>query len=300
MKKTWWRKSKGWIITLFIFFGFIVLLNSCGRFKFRSSQKEINKFFTDKPNKGTFHSYYQGKRFMNYLEVGDTIRPLVLFIHGSPGALDAFLNFLADTTLLNRAQLASVDRPGFGDSNFGYAEPSLHKQAELIKPILEKHKKQRPLILVGHSLGGPVIARIAMDYPELVDGLIFVAGSIDPELEPHEWFRAPLATPFLSWMLPRAIRASNDEIYKLKPELQEMLPLWPTIKAPVIFIQGGIDELVDPRNADFAKKMMTGTEVKLVLKSDMNHFVPWSNPELIRNAIVDMLNTIDSMQSSSH
>jgi len=291
MNKKWWRKSRGWIITLLVFLSFIFLLDSCGRFKFRSSQKEINKFFADKPNKATFYSYYQGKRFMNYIEVGDSTRPLILFVHGSPGALDAFLDFLADTVLLNKAQLASVDRPGFGDSNFGYAEPSLHKQAELIKPILEKHKKQRPLILVGHSLGGPVIARIAMDYPELVDGLIFVAGSIDPDLEPHEWFRAPLATPFLSWMMPRALRASNDEIYKLKPELQEMLPLWSTIKAPTIFIQGGVDELVDPGNADFAKKMMTGTTVNVVWKEDMNHFVPWSNPELIRNAIVDMLNT---------
>ncbi len=281
-----WRIA---ILTGVIFFGFSILLNSCGRFQFRSSKKEINQFFADKKQKGTFHSYYQGKRFINYLEVGKDSLPLILFVHGSPGALDAFLDFLADTTLLKEAQLASVDRPGFGESDFGRAEPSLKKQAALIKPILEKHKKQRPIILVGHSLGGPVIARMAMDYPELIDGLIFVAGSIDPDLEPREWFRAPLATPFLSWLIPRALRASNDEIYKLKPELQEMLPLWSTIQCPTIFIQGQKDELVDPGNAVFAKRKMTGTNVEIVSVEDMNHFVPWSHPYLIRNAILELL-----------
>lgn len=286
-----WRIA---IITGFIFFGFVILLNSCGRFKFRSSKQEINRFFAGKKQKGTFYSYYQGKRFINYIEVGDNHLPLVLFVHGSPGALDSFLDFLGDTTLLKEAQLAAVDRPGFGESDFGHAEPSLKKQAALIKPILEKHKNQRPIILVGHSLGGPVIARMAMDYPELIDGLIFVAGSIDPDLEPHEWFRAPLATPFLSWLIPRALRASNDEIYQLKPELQEMLPLWSTIRCPTIFIQGQKDELVDPGNAPFAKRMMTGTNVEIVSIEDMNHFVPWSHPYLIKDALLKLIHNKDS------
>jgi pimeloyl-ACP methyl ester carboxylesterase len=291
MKSKWWLKWRIWIITCLIFLSVATLLNSCMQFKFRRSKEEINQFFADKEKKGVILSYYQNNRFINYVEVGDSQLPLVVFIHGSPGSLDAFIDFLADTTLLNKAQLVSVDRPGFGESNYGQAEPSLKKQAALLVPILEKHKQNRPIILVGHSLGGPVIARIAMDYPELVDGLVFVAGSIDPELEPREWFRAPLATPFLSWMLPRWLRASNDEIYKLKPELQEMLPLWSSIKCSAIFIQGQKDELVHPDNATFAKKMMTGTQVELVVKEDMNHFVPWSNPELIRQAVLQLLTT---------
>jgi pimeloyl-ACP methyl ester carboxylesterase len=133
---------------------------------------------------------------------------------------------------------------------------------------------------------------MAMDYPELVDGLIIVAGSIDPELEPDEtWFRAPLATPFLSWILPRSFRASNEEIYHLKPQLEEMLPLWKNIKCPVIVIQGQKDVLVDPANADFAKKMLVNAPVDFVMVDSMNHFVPWSNPELIHDAVVKMLHT---------
>jgi pimeloyl-ACP methyl ester carboxylesterase len=129
---------------------------------------------------------------------------------------------------------------------------------------------------------------MAMDYPELIDGLVFVAASIDPDLEPKEWFRAPLATPFLKWMLPRVIRASNDEIYKLKPELQGMIPLWPKVRAQSIFIQGLRDEFVHPGNADFARKMIINAPVKLVIVDSMSHFVPWSHPELIRDAVLEL------------
>ncbi len=260
--------------------------------QFRMSKKEINTYFEKKEKKGILHSYIFDGQKINYLSVGNDTLPLVIFIHGSPGSLSAFIDFLADTALLKKAKLVSVDRPGFGESNFGHGERSVKRQAAVLKPILERHKGNRPIVLVGHSLGGPVIARMAMDYPELVDGLVIVAGSIAPDLEPNEtWFRAPLATPFLKWILPRSFRASNTEIYHLKPELQEMIPLWPKIKAHTIVIQGKKDVLVDPGNADFAKKMMVNAEVELVIIDDMNHFVPWSNPELIRNAILKLVET---------
>ena len=284
------KRYAKWLISFCVFALLLVLMDSC--LQFRMSKREVRKFFADKKYKGTLHTYVAHEQKINYLQVGETHLPLIVFFHGSPGSLSAFIEFMADTVLLNRAQLISVDRPGFGQSNFGYASKSVQQQAAAMAPILAQRKQNRPIILVGHSLGGPVIARMAMDYPDLVDGLVIVAGSIDPDLEPNEWFRAPLATPFIKWMLPRSIRASNDEIYHLKPELQAMLPLWKNVRAKTIFIQGKKDVLVDPGNAAFAKKMMTQADVTLVEVEGMNHFVPWTNPELIRSALVQMLNDL--------
>jgi pimeloyl-ACP methyl ester carboxylesterase len=283
-------KAKSLTIILFIFGGIIFSMESC--IQFRMNKSEIDKFFSGKKWKGTLHEYKAGHgRVITYLHAGDENLPLIVFVHGSPGSLSAFIHFMDDSVLLKHAQLISVDRAGFGGSNFGYAEKSLEKQAQYLKPILEKYKTNKPIILVGHSLGGPVIARMAMDYQELIDGLVIVAGSIDPELEPNEtWFRAPLATPFFSWILPRSFRASNLEIYKLKPELQEMLPLWKKITCPVVVIQGSKDNLVSPKNADFARKMLTNTSsLDFIIKEDMNHFVPWQHPELIREGILKLL-----------
>ena len=283
------RKKRFRIVgILLIFISLMASLHSC--MTFRMSKKEITEYFESKKINGSQQNYKSGKYTIHYAQAGDENKPLILFVHGSPGSLSAFIDFLADTALTNQALIITTDRPGFGHSNFGMAEPSLEKQAAILKPILEKFKGNRPIILVGHSLGGPVIARVAMDYPDLVDGLVFVAASIDPELEPNEmWFRAPLATPFLSWVLPRSFRASNEEIYQLEPQLEEMLPLWKNIKCPAIVIQGKKDSLVPAGNADFARKMLVNAQVEFVLKDDMDHFVPWSNPELIREGVIRLL-----------
>ena len=278
-------------ITLSVFIIIEVLLHSCMP-SFRMSGEQVDNFFAAKKVRGTQHTYKSGFRDVHYVMSGDSLKPMVLFVHGSPGSLSAFIGFLADTALLKKALLISADRPGFGYSNFGNAEPSLEKQGLTLKPLLEKYRNNRPVILVGHSLGGPLIARMAIDYPDLIDGLIIVAGSIDPELEPNEtWFRAPLATPFLSWLLPRSLRASNEEIYHLKPELEELTPYWKNITIPVIVIQGLKDSLVPAANAAFARKMLVNAPVEFVLVDDMDHFVPWSNPELIRDAILRMIST---------
>lgn len=280
-------RKKKWIYSLFILAILAGTLHSC--LQFRMSKSEINDFFKDKRQKGKIIQYHQGFRIINYVIVGDDHKPLVIFVHGSPGSLSAFMDFLGDSSLLNHAQLISVDRPGFGAANFGNAEPSLQKQAALLKSVIEENKKNRPVLLVGHSLGGPLIARVAMDYPDLVDGLIMVAPSIDPTLEPKEWFRAPLATPFFSWILPRSLRASNDELYQLKPELENMLPRWSEVVTPTIVIQGKKDRLVPYENALFAKEKMVNASVTLVMVDSMDHFVPWSNPELINAAIYEMI-----------
>ena len=286
------------IIFLLLVLAITISFHSC--MSFRMSPREIDDYFKQRNVAAHQQSYATHSREIHYVSAGDSTKALVLFIHGSPGSLSAFIHFLADTSLLRKGFLITTDRPGFGYSNFGRGVASLKEQAEILKPILEKYKGNRPVVLIGHSLGGPLIARMAMDYPELVDGLIIVAGSIDPALEPDEmWFRAPLATPFLSWLLPRSLRASNEEIYHLKPELEEMLPRWSEISCPVIVIQGKKDSLVPAENAEFAKRHLVNAPVEFVFKDEMDHFVPWSNPELIHDAIVRMITQTKPAQHSA-
>jgi pimeloyl-ACP methyl ester carboxylesterase len=281
------RFTVRWII-VFLIAAVTIFFHSC--ISFRMSPKEVDTFFSSKNLEATQHSYKKGFRELHYVKAGESTRPLILFLHGSPGSLSAFIHFLADSALRQDALLITADRPGFGYSNFGNGERSLQAQADFLKPILEEYKMNRPIILVGHSLAGALIVRMAAQFPNLVDGLIIVAGSVDPELEPDEtWFRAPLATPFLSWVLPGSFRASNEEIYHLKPELERMLPLWKDVHCPVTIIQGRQDDFVPAENADFARRMLVNANVEVIMIDDMDHFVPWSHPHLITNAIMDML-----------
>jgi pimeloyl-ACP methyl ester carboxylesterase len=282
------RRRKAWFFYSVIV-PIILLITSHACITFRMSRKEIDSFFKKENIKGSQHQAGKGSQSIHYVKSGNSNGALALFVHGSPGSLSSFIHFLADSLLNRQLLLISTDRPGFGHSNFGIAEPSLKKQAAALAPVLRAHQFNRPILLVGHSLGGPLVVRLALDFPELVDGLILVAPSVDPELEPSEtWWRAPFASPFLSWVLPRSLRASNEEIYQLKPQLEEMVPEWSKITCPVIIIHGEKDSLVPAANANFAKEKLVHARVDIIRKADMGHFVPWTNPEIIRKAILDL------------
>jgi hypothetical protein len=135
----------------------ILFLHSCMP-SFRMSSTEVNTYFKNKKLTAQQHKYNYEWRDIHYVSAGDSTKPLVLFVHGSPGSLDAFIAFLTIEDLRKNSLMVATDRPGFGYSNFGNAEPSLKKQALALKPILEKYKNNKPHIVVGHSLGGPLIA----------------------------------------------------------------------------------------------------------------------------------------------
>jgi pimeloyl-ACP methyl ester carboxylesterase len=215
--------------------------------------------------------------------------PLVLFIHGSPGSWDAFASYLMDPELTRAARLVSVDRPGYGGSNPGIAVPSMHEEALRISKVIEAEGGGKAAIVLGHSLGGPVAARLAMDYPELVRGLVLVAPSLDPAMEETKWIQIPASWFWVRWMLPSMLDVCNQEILPLKGELTAMLPLWSSVKMPVRVIQGLDDDLVPPENADFAERMLTHAELKVTRIPGMNHFVPWARPDLLKGAIRELL-----------
>jgi pimeloyl-ACP methyl ester carboxylesterase len=171
---------------LFVFLLLVVFLPQC--VSVRMSDKKVAEYFANRPIRPTFGAIQVGDSSIHYARIGVNTMPTVMFVHGSPGSWDAFISFFADSSLYNHAQLISVDRPGFGKSDSGKPERSLQAQAADIAPLLQLSQsfqtgsQQRPILVV-HSMGGPVAARIAMDYPNEVGGLILVAPSIDPALE---------------------------------------------------------------------------------------------------------------------
>ncbi len=259
-------------------------------FAFRESpEKQITAIKAVTKITPTIQCYEIGKQRIQYTHIGDTTLPLALLVHGSPGSSSAFMNYMQDSQLLAKVQLIAVDRPGFGYSNLGKTQRSLKMQAKVFLPILEKYSTNKT-ILVGHSFGGPVISRMAMDFPDLINGLVIVAGSIDPDLEPNEWWRKPLNWRILRWLLPKALRVCNQEILPLEGELRKMLPLWEKIKMPVTVIQGELDNLVPKGNADFAKKMLINSEkVKIDMIEGGNHFILWSLQDKVVAAIMELL-----------
>ncbi len=274
-------------ICLILFTG--QLVSSC--FTFRMSEKEIYKHFENTSLQPELKRYKALGREINYVEVGDDTTQMVLFVHGAPGSLSAFISFLSDSTLAAKARLISTDRPGYGYSGFGKSEISVEKQAAMLLPILKSNQSDKLPILVGHSYGGTVIARIAMDYPEYVGALVMAAPAIDPESEKFFWVNKPANWWGIRWMVPRSMRVANDEKLSHVKQLKLMLPYWQEITAPTTIIHGKTDGLVPFANAAFGKNMLKNAPVDMVVKKDMGHLIPWENPGLIREAVLKYLNS---------
>lgn len=212
----------------------------------------------------------------------------VLFVHGSPGTWDGWKGFLEDPALRSAARLLAVDRPGFGGSERGHAVPSLAEQAAALARVLDGEPGP-PAVVVGHSLGGPIAARLAMDRPDLVAGLLLVAPSIDPGEERHRWYNVAGATLVVQWFLPVDWTISNRELWPLKKELEAMLPLWSSVRCPTIVVQGLADDLVPPANADFAERRLPPGSVRIDRYPGESHFILWRRPETVREPLLELL-----------
>jgi pimeloyl-ACP methyl ester carboxylesterase len=257
------RKLTRWLLGPVLLWGSLALLSRC--VQFRMSDKKVKAYFAGSPAPPAFAFTDAATRSIHYASLGADTLPMVMFVHGSPGSWDAFIGFFKDSLLLGKVRIISVDRPGFGKSNLGKPQRSLKTQAASLVPILETNRSATRPILVGHSLGGPLIARVAMDYPQLVGSLILVAPSVDPALEPKEWYRKVGDFLLVRPLLPAEIDVSNQEILPLRGELTRMLPGWKTLTLPITVIQGEKDQLVPAANADFVKRSAVNAPVRVVM-----------------------------------
>ncbi|MCY4192370.1 MAG: alpha/beta hydrolase [Rhodospirillaceae bacterium] len=210
----------------------------------------------------------------------------IIFIHGTPGQASGWADYLL--TVPEDLEYIAIDRPGFGKSGPVGAIVSLKRQAAAIEHLLVRRGGRWPII-VGHSLGGPIAARAAADFPSKVGGLIILAGSLDPALEKIELIQKIVRIFALDRLLPRRMRNANLELLGLQPELKSLQVKLGGIKCPLTIIHGTKDTLVPYSNVSFMQRKMKAAQPQKVLRLDGKmHFLPWLEKPAIDQAIGEM------------
>lgn len=225
--------------------------------QFRKSDEELKKIFAEKQIDAKINYYTTHGRTLRYASSGNDSLPTLLMLHGSPGSISYYSGRFADSVIRKNFKVFAVDRPGYGYSGFGNPEYSIQKQSEMIRPILDSlHKAKHPIIVMGGSYGSSVACRLAMDHPELVDGLVLTGPSLAPGKETYFWFTYIIENAAIRWFIPRLFKSANTEKVHHKEELEKMLPYWKNIRVPVIYMQGENDEIIDTANAGFARQQL--------------------------------------------
>lgn len=258
--------------------------------QFRRSDEELNKIFAEQHIDASIHYYTTHGRRLRYVAAGNDSLPTLLFLHGSPGSISYYSSRYKDSSLQGHFRIYAVDRPGYGYSGLGDPEPSIQKQAEMVRPLLDSlHQAKHPIIVVGSSYGASIACRLTMDHPELVDGLVLTGPAIGPGRETYFGI-----TPFIEhwsvrWFIPRIFRSANTEKVHHKKELEKMLPYWKNIRVPVYYLQGDKDDIVDTSNAGFARKQLINVpSLEIKFLNGRKHLLARYEWQAIKQAILDV------------
>ena len=269
------------IIMGYILFGFLDL---------RTSNEDLLADLRTDSTRTIVSTYFVEGIEMRYADIGNETNPLVVFIHGAPGSLDVFNNFLKDPDLRSRTRMIAVDRAGYGLSNFGIAETSIQKQAALIAPLLQKNRGNQKPIIVGHSFGGTIAAKLAMEYPEKIGGVILAGAAVDPDHEKFFFVARIIEIPLLNKIVPESMLVAYQEKNTHVDELRLMLPDWPAISTKVTILHGTKDGLVPVENAYFAEKALENARVRMAIYDEAGHLIPWTKPDLLKKEILSLIN----------
>ena len=143
---------------------------------------------------------------LNVVDIGprDAPGPPVVMIHGASSNLEVMRQPLGEM-LAGNHRVILIDRPGHGWSTRARRQDSTPAiQGRMIDEALEK-LGVGPVILVVHSWSGALGARMALDYPERVAGLVMLAPVAYPWRGGVGWYTKLVAVPVIGPLLAYTI-----------------------------------------------------------------------------------------------
>jgi pimeloyl-ACP methyl ester carboxylesterase len=258
----------------------------------------------------------QGVKIAYELRGDDESEPLVL-VHGL--AYDrAGWGRLPD--LLARSfRVLLVDNRGVGESDAPEGPYAVSQMAADVAAVLDDAGIERSHIF-GVSLGGYIAQDLALTHPERVQKLVLAstapggprshpmpAAGIDafgkyPTMEREAGLRLMVENS-LGARGVRDVPGLADEIFAYRLEHAPSLAAWQAqayagatfdaydrigkIAAPTLVIQGGADNVVDPRNAELLADLIPNSRVEVV--PECGHLLVWEDSERVAELVTEFL-----------
>ncbi|MFC4725595.1 alpha/beta fold hydrolase [Glycocaulis abyssi] len=139
---------------------------------------------------------------LHYHVTGPADTPPVLVLHGASANLREPLMGLGDA--LTGERVIWLDRPGLGHSQRPSGRWSPQAEAALIAQFLDAIDAG-PVIVTGHSWGGAISLRLAMDHPQAVSGIVLIAPAIRANVGDAALYNRATHWPLIGPVITRLI-----------------------------------------------------------------------------------------------
>jgi len=246
------------------------------------SDQQIARHYAHRASKPKL-KYIKYRNFqVHYAVVGDSTKPLLMIIHGSPGAWYSSMKLLDDSGLQKNFRLISVDRLGYGKSEYGVSEPSIQDHVRYIEKIVKEYNKDGKIYLLGSSYGAPIAASFAMQHPNLVQELYLISPVIDPSKEKMFWFSYVAKLALISMIIPEYLNVATDEKFAHRQQLKAIEPHWGEITCKTYVLMGEKDHLASLGNLEFAKKqLINAKDPEFYLLPNTTHAIIYQRTNLL-------------------
>ncbi len=297
MRRRWWRWVAGGLVALLLVVGGIGLQPGAAITLWRRAEYLRAG--------ARAHMLRVGDQNLAWIEMGDPEADPVLLVHGLRGESTVLLA-LARVLVERGYRVVAIDLPGHGRSPRPKPGFDIGRAATLVARATERllPGPQRPVI-VGHSMGGWIVALAALEHPELYSRVVLIssAGTIfDPPsyplLLPRTTSEARGGMPLLFddppwvpgpilWLAaqrdPRTsldlLRSAADGRYLLEGLLGAMVP-------PALVIWGEGDRLIPVASG---RRIAAELGAPLLIVPHAGHMVVWEASEIVGNGIADFL-----------
>ncbi len=270
------------------FFVILALLHVLGFFMYFSDEKIIAYFEPYLYQVDIVHDELGGNSYRYVIATVDTqsVKPLIIFIHGAPGSWDAYKDYMTDSLLIEQYDLIAIDRLGYGGSYAGNAVLSIKDQSSIILDIMDKYP-DRAFTLVGHSYGGPISAYVAANSNS-IEKIVMLSPVNDPESEPIFWYAKLLNLKVVKSLMPAFIQVATEEKISHPQQLKDVHDIWGKLRVPVHHLHCINDWIAPgPENIAFSKTQIDSTILTIHDRGDKSHFIPFNDFEYVRDLILE-------------
>jgi len=194
-----------------------------------------------------------------------------VLVHGIGVSSRYFTRTAAELSKFGRVYL--VDLPGYGSAPDPRRDVSLADHAGVLAAFLEAADLPDPVV-VGHSMGAQIVARLAIRHPEVVRQIVLMAPTMPPDARTfwravgrllHDGLREP---PIVNWIAltdyllrtgPRYLLRQTPHL--LQDRLEDDLP---SVTAGTLVLGGHRDPIVPPAWAEATAALVPGGRCEIV------------------------------------